>query len=211
MLAIPARVKWEIAGALVALLAIGLVWSSLAAARKEAAALRVTLASEKTVVVDAAKREATRDEGVKTAVAKLEEGVKRTQTPVQAIRALPAVIPLPVPITLSTPQPGAKPTAPGELPDAPVANLPVADLKPLYDFGVACQECKLELAAAKADRADDALKLTAVTKERDAAVNAAKGGTKWQILKRSAKWLAIGVAVGAGAGAVAVCASGHCK
>jgi hypothetical protein len=101
----------------------------------------------------------------------------------------------------------AAPTRKQEFPDAPSAQIPAADLKPLFDFVQDCRSCQAQLTAAKQNATDDAAKLTAVTRERDAAVAAAKGGTFWQRLRRNALWFA----VGAGAGAVAVCGTGHCR
>jgi hypothetical protein len=208
MLTLTSRAKWEIAGAAVALLGILVIAGALREARNDAVKLKATLAAQQVVVADASKREAARDDQAKAVVQTLETAKKAVQTPSQALRAIPAVIPLPVPITLEPVAPGAKPGAPGALPDAVI---PQQDLKPLYDFGVACQECKVQLAAAVADKADDAVKLTAMTKERDAAVTVAKGGSKWQKIKRAAKWTAIGLGIGAAGGVVAVCGTGHCK
>lgn len=202
------RVKWEIAGAAVALLGILVVGGALREAKHDAAKLKATLATQQVVVVDAAKREVARDDQATKAVQKMETVRKAVRTPTQALRAIPAVIPLPVPIALEPVAPGAKPGAPGGLPDAVI---PQQDLKPLYDFGVACQECKVQLAAAVADKADAATALTAMTKERDAAVTVAKGGSKWQKIKRAAKFTAVGLAIGATASAVAICGTGHCK
>jgi hypothetical protein len=92
------------------------------------------------------------------------------------------------------------------LPDAPSAQIPTADLKPLYDYVQNCRACQAQLAAAKQDSADNVTKLAALTRERDAALTAAKGGTFWQRLRRNALWFALG----AGAGAAAVCGTGHC-
>jgi hypothetical protein len=205
------RAKWEIAGAGAALLGILLVAGALREARQDAAELKATLASQQVVVADATKLETSRDDQAKATVETIEKAEKAVQTPTQAIRAIRASIPLPVPIALEPASPSATATAPGALPDAPVANLPVQDLKALADFGAACQVCKVQLAAAQADKADDAVKLAAVTKERDAAVTVAKGGSKWQHIKRAAKWTAIGLGVGAVAGVAATCGSGHCK
>jgi hypothetical protein len=94
-----------------------------------------------------------------------------------------------------------------DLPDAPSAQIPAADLKPLFDYVQDCRSCQAQLTAAKQNATDNATKLTALTRERDAAVTAAKGGTFWQRLRRNALWFA----VGAGAGAVAVCGTGHCR
>jgi hypothetical protein len=70
-----------------------------------------------------------------------------------------------------------------------------------------CLSCQAQLAAAKQDSTDNAAKLAAVTKERDAAVATAKGGTFWQRLHRNALWFV----VGASAGAAPVCGTGHCR
>jgi type II secretory pathway pseudopilin PulG len=95
------------------------------------------------------------------------------------------------------------------LPDSPVpaAQIPTADLKPLYDYVQDCRSCQAQLAAAKLNAADNAAKLTAISRERDAALTAAKGGTFWRRLRRNALWFAVGV----GAGTVAACANGHCR
>jgi hypothetical protein len=99
------------------------------------------------------------------------------------------------------------PTNQQDLPDAPSAQIPAADLKPLFDFVQDCRSCQAQLAAAKQNATDNAMKLTALTRERDAAVATAKGGTFWQRLRRNALWFV----VGSGAGAVAVCGTGHCR
>lgn len=95
------------------------------------------------------------------------------------------------------------------LPDSPVpaAQIPTADLKPLYDYVQDCRSCQVQLAAAKLDAADNASKLSAITRERDAALTAAKGGTFWRRLRRNVLWFAVGAA----AGTAAACASGHCR
>lgn len=100
------------------------------------------------------------------------------------------------------------PQRPG-LPDAPIpsAQIPAADLKPLYNYVQDCRSCQAQLAAAKLDAADTAAKLSAISRERDAALTAAKGGTFWRRLRRNALWFV----VGAGAGVVALCGTGRCR
>jgi hypothetical protein len=95
------------------------------------------------------------------------------------------------------------------LPDAPIptAQIPVADLKPLYDYVQDCRSCQAQLATAKLNAADNAVKIAAITRERDAALTAARGGTFWRRLRRNALWFA----VGAGAGTAALCGTGHCR
>jgi hypothetical protein len=98
-------------------------------------------------------------------------------------------------------------SGPQELPSAPVAQIPAADLKPLYDYVQDCRACQLQLSSAKQDAADNAAKLAALTRERDAAIQAAKGGRFWLRVRRNALWFVLGVS----AGAAALCATGHCR
>ena len=91
------------------------------------------------------------------------------------------------------------------------AVIPTADLPPLYDYVQDCRACQLRLAAAQQNATDDAAKIAALTRERDAALTAAKGGSFWLRLKRNAHWLAIGAAVGSVASSTALCSSGHCR
>ncbi len=80
------------------------------------------------------------------------------------------------------------------------AQIPSADLKPLYDYVQDCRACQAQLAAAKQNASDDDAKIAALTRERDAAVTASKGGTFWRRFRRNAEWFAVGSAVGAAAG-----------
>ncbi|MGC1482356.1 MAG: hypothetical protein WA789_01065 [Candidatus Acidiferrum sp.] len=80
---------------------------------------------------------------------------------------------------------------------SPDAILPAADLKPLYDFALDCKACQAKLAASQRDLIDEKTKTAALTKERDAAVTAAKGGTVLHRILRAAKWFALGAAAGA--------------
>jgi cobalamin biosynthesis Mg chelatase CobN len=77
------------------------------------------------------------------------------------------------------------------------AVLPAADLKPLYDFAMDCKACQAKLTTSQADLTDEKTKTAALTKERDAAVTAAKGGSALRRIARAAKWFAIGAATGA--------------
>ncbi len=74
--------------------------------------------------------------------------------------------------------------------------MPQADLKPLYDGLQDCRASELQNATAQKDLTDEQSRSASLTRERDAAIAAAKGGTFWVRVKRSAKWLAIGIAVG---------------
>lgn len=200
------RHKLEIGGALLALAIIGIAAGSWIGAREEGIRLKATLDAQNAVLADAGKREAARDSALKDSLAQLDDLKKRTQTPVQVVQALPQVLPLPQPITLNLPATLAQgdPNKAGAEPPQ-TATIPAADLKPLYDFAITCKECQARVLTLAQDRADDVVKIGALVKERNEAVNAAKGGSKWQRIKRAAKWFVAGAA----AGAVALKASGH--
>jgi hypothetical protein len=100
---------------------------------------------------------------------------------------------------------GLPPLSPAELapparnanpPSAPFAQIPSGDLKPLFDYVQDCRACQAQLAAAQKNSADDAAKISALTRERDAAITASKGGSFLRRLRRNALWFAIGAAAG---------------
>lgn len=205
------RHKLEIAGALVALVAIAIVGGSWLGAREEGIRLKATLDAQNDVIADAGKREAAREAALKDSLIELEDLKKRTQTPQEVVRQLPQVLPLPQPITFNLPAALAQ----GDASRAPAsilagtqdATIPAADLKPLFDFAATCKECQAKLAVAVQDKADDEIKIKALGKERDAAITAAKSGSKWTRIKKAAKWFGWGAL----AGAAAVCGTGHCQ
>jgi HAMP domain-containing protein len=156
-------------------------------------------------------------------LAQIENLKRATQTPQQIVSAIPQFISLPQPITLTPtqqgiqapnatarfPNPGTSDTSKpspssganrgadssdAALPSAPTAQIPTADLKPLYNYIQDCRSCQAQLASAQQNAADDASKIEALTKERDAAVTASKGGTIWRRLSRNALWFALGAA-----------------
>jgi len=90
----------------------------------------------------------------------------------------------------------ANATAPRGANAAPAVQFPVEDLKPLYDFVQDCRACKAQLDAARADLTDERATSAALTKQRNAAVKAAKGGSFWSRLGRNVKWFALGAGVG---------------
>jgi hypothetical protein len=75
------------------------------------------------------------------------------------------------------------------------ATIPNADLKPLFDEIQDCQSCSAQLAAAEGDLADEKQRSESLTKERDAALSAAKGSNFWHRLRQNSKWLATGAAI----------------
>jgi hypothetical protein len=76
------------------------------------------------------------------------------------------------------------------------AEIPASDLKPLYNYVQDCRACQAELAVARQNASDDASKIAALTRERNAAITASKGGTFWRRLRRNALWLSVGAVLG---------------
>jgi hypothetical protein len=107
--------------------------------------------------------------------------------------------------------PSASPAGAAAAAPQSAAEIPAADLAPLYNYVQDCRACQLQLTAAKQNASDDAAKIRALTLERDAAITAAKGGPFWLRLRRNAHWLAIGAAIGAVSSATALCHTGHCR
>jgi hypothetical protein len=92
--------------------------------------------------------------------------------------------------------PASTPGRPERPAPAPVAEIPAADLKPLYDYAQDCRSCELQIAAAKQDRADANTKIIALTHERDAALTAAKGGSFLRRVRRNSLWFVVGASAG---------------
>ena len=108
---------------------------------------------------------------------------------------------LPLPISIHLPDLTASPKQSEAVPAS--ISIPESDLKPLYDSLQDCRVCALQRDATKKDLADEQAQVAALTRERDAAIAAAHGGTFWLRLKRGSKWFVIGVAAGAAATAAA--------
>jgi hypothetical protein len=91
----------------------------------------------------------------------------------------------------------AQSTATPQVPTAPDAKIPAADIKPLYDYVLDCKACQAKLTAAQNDLTDEKSKTATLTKSRDDAVRAANGGSILKRTLRALKWFAIGAAAGA--------------
>lgn len=221
----PRRTLFELAAFAAVLLLAALAFHAWLAARDEQQRLQATLAAQKQLLDAADARERAREATLHDTLAQIETLKRTTQTPAQILRALPQFLPLPHPITLAQlsapaagkgtalPESSLPPSAPAlpvpfessaanapDLPAAPSAHLPVADLKPLYDFVQDCRACQAQLAVARQNADDDAAKIAALTRQRDAAITAAKGGSFWRRLRRNALWFAVGAGTGAVAG-----------
>jgi len=203
----------------VALAVGGVSLSSWLGARDDRTRLAATIASQGSIIAAAEKREQDRAQQLADTLKQIAALKTSVQTPQQVIRQLPQFLPpLPQPLETipsksaaagtaaaapATAGSRASSSAAGALPNAPAGpsapsdvRVPSADLKPLFDFVQDCRACQAKLTAAQQDAQDEHTKNDALTKDRDAAVKAAKGGGVWSRTVRAAKWLAIGVAVG---------------
>ncbi len=223
-----ARIWLKLAEILVpAILAIS-IFVSWQADRRDRAQLATQLAAAQQTIAQASVNQHDRDAALNQTLAQIAAQKQAKVTPEQILTALPRALSLPAPISfrpstlghvgarLIVPAADATSTnAPAatqsRLPDNPTpkpgqpadAILPAADLKPLYDFALDCKACQAKLAASQSDLTDEKTKTAALTKERDAAVRAAKGGSVLRRIARAAKWFAIGAAAGAVAAKVA--------
>jgi len=187
--------KLKLAASATALLAILLAANSWRDQRKLASNLTATLATQATQVKQAADREHQRTEQLNAALAAIAAQKRQVQTPQQAAAAIPAVLP-PLPLPVKIDLPNLSQTPQQSTPGPATISIPQPDLKPLYDSLQDCRACQLDRDAAKQNLADEQAKVTSLTRERDAAIAAAHGGTFWVRVKRATKWFAIGVAVG---------------
>jgi hypothetical protein len=179
-----------------AAIALALVADAWHSARRDSQQLVATLASQKITIQEAADREKLRDSQLTSALAAIQAQKRAVQTPEQALKQLSAVLPpLPLPVTIHDPDLSA-PLTTGEVPTT-IISVPQPDLIPLYDGLQDCRENKAQSDALQKDLSDEKSRSTALLRERDAAIATAHGGTFLTRLKRSAKWLAIGIAVGA--------------
>ncbi len=181
------------------------VLSAWRADRRDRAQLAADLAAAKQALAQADTRQHERDAQLVQTLATLAAEKRTVTTPAQIVRELPQQISLPSPIVLQpapSPNPGSDPTRAGAANAArdsmqTQAVIPAEDLKPLYDFTLDCKACQSKLAATQGDLTDERAKTAVLTRERDEAVRAAKGGSVFRRMARAAKWLAIGAAFGA--------------
>jgi hypothetical protein len=208
-----ARICFKLAEILVPVLLAITIFVSWQEDRRDRAQLATQLAAAQQTITQAAASQHDRDTLLNQTLAQIASQKQSATSPVQILKDLPSALSLPAPIALETqsPQTNAAPTSNAKqstepnksrtvprsgdssgLPSNPTpkssqaadAILPATDLKPLYDFALDCKACQAKLAATQSDLTDEKTKTAALTKERDAAV-------------RAAKWFAIGAAAGA--------------
>jgi hypothetical protein len=217
------RIVLRLAEILVPVLLAITIYVSWQADRRDRDQLASQLAAAQQTIAQASVNQHDRDTLLNQTLAQISAQKQAAVTPAQILKDLPNAISLPQPITLQPSKPenvgarfivpttGATSTTPppaaaqSRLPDNPTpksaqptdAVLPATDLKPLYDFALDCKACQAKLAASQRDLTDEKTKTAALTKERDAAVRTAKGGSALRRIARAAKWFAIGAAAGA--------------
>jgi hypothetical protein len=193
----------KIAAVLIALATAVSVYYASRGTQHEQAQLKAELQATQKALADADARQQSRNAELAQLLTQLNEKKSTVQNPAQIVKALPDVLPLPAPLALPAQTANAGPPAspreakqPIDTPN-PKLQLPAQDLKPLYDFAVNCQECQAQLAATQANLKDEQTKTQVVSRERDTALQAARGGSVLRRLVRAAKWFAIGAAAGA--------------
>ncbi|MGB4783530.1 MAG: hypothetical protein WAQ77_02360 [Candidatus Acidiferrum sp.] len=188
-------------------LAVFVAWR---ADRRDRAQLASELAATKQLLAAADARQHDRDARLTETLTTLAAQKRAVKTPAQIVRELPHEIGLPAPIVLQsaaanasvpnqTDKPAsanAKPADNAKQPESR-AVIPAEDLKPLYDFTIDCKACQAKLTAAQADLTDEKIKTAALAKERDHALQTARGGSPFRRIARAAKWFVIGAAAGA--------------
>lgn len=102
------------------------------------------------------------------------------KTPQAIIRSLPNYIPLPSPIKMDSNVAAGEP---------PVITIPPQDLAPLFQFATDCKACQLQHQA-------DVQTIAELTRERDSALKAAKGGSFIRRVVKGAKIFGMGLGIG---------------
>jgi len=191
-----------VAAMLIALVAGVSVYFAWRGSQREQAQLKAELQATQKALTEADTRQKARNTELEKILAGFNAKKAAVQKPEQVVKALPEVLPLPAPILdgavggagVSTAQGTSKQ---GHPTSSSNVLLPTADLKPLYDYAVDCQECRAQLSAVQGNLVDEKTKTQALTKERDSALQAARGGSVLRRVARAAKWFAIGAAAGA--------------
>lgn len=178
--------------------------------RRDRAQLASELAATKQLLVAASASQHDRDAQLSKTLSALAAQKRKLTTPAQIVRELPREIGLPFPLVLQSA--AANSSVPTQTDEQPAANakpagnakqaesqavIPFQDLKPLYDFTIDCKACQARLTAAQADLNDERTKTAALTKERDHALQIARGGSPFRRIARGTKWFLIGAAAGA--------------
>ena len=145
--------------------------------RRDRSQLAAELATAHQALAAADARQHDRDAQLQQSLAAIAQAKRTIQSPAQILADLPNQLPLPTPLVQAlnnlpdTPQPNGKsgPSQPNQV------AIPPEDLKPLYDFALDCKACQAKLTTTQADLSDEKTKAATLAKERDTALQAAKG------------------------------------
>ncbi len=203
------RTEFQFLLTIAALVIAAMLFIEWRAERHDRVQLQATLAAAEQSLQRASASQQERDKQLSDTIAKMESLKATVRTQQQILSRLPEVLPLPTPLgatpdndpsahagPASSSVVPAKPDSPTPRTSDPPTTIPPEDLKPLYDFAVDCRTCQAKLVAATADLADEKSKTQTLSRERDAALKLAKGGSLRQRFNRALKWFAIGAAVG---------------
>ncbi len=168
-----------------------LAYQAWRASKVDYAGLQVKLAEHDRLIAESSERVMATQKELADKLKEIEALRKTVVTPQQIVREIPSQIPGVQPIIV---QPAPTPSQPNP---SPVAELPIGQLKPLWDFALACKEDQVSLAACRSETKELKVQLDATNEGRDEAVKRLKGGSFWQKVKTGAKWFAVGAGVGA--------------
>jgi hypothetical protein len=175
-----------------------IVAQSRQASRRAANDIRAVFTAQAPVLEQAQKRERQRDAALLKNLAQIAKEKRAAKKPADIARRLPAAFPpLPLPLSVSTPplSPEVKAEPAAQAPT--IITVPQADLKPLFDQLQNCRACQEQVSATQQNLSDERVKVSALTVERNAALNAARGGGFWSRFRTAVKWFAVGGALGA--------------
>ncbi|HKQ87272.1 MAG TPA: hypothetical protein VJS43_10965 [Candidatus Acidoferrales bacterium] len=204
-------------------LALAFAWLSVdswLASRDAQRQFKTAFAVEQKLIAESDVTKRQQENALTNLLREIENLKEKTRTPSQVVKELPKYLPLPAPITISRPQQddcveqaqGTATTTDSavsrnepSIDSAPSssmlrtrnldAKLPVQDLRPLFDFVQDCRTCDAELDAARKKAAEDTVKITALTRERDLAIRA-KTGSLWLRIRQDAILFGFGAIAG---------------
>lgn len=178
-------------------LVLGWMWhNSDVEAAADRAQLTATLKQQGDVISQLQRQIGQRDAAAVEANKVVDHQVSAAKTDPQIAALITQLVGLKQPIIVQTPA-----TKDGKVePDAPSYVMTSQQGRELLDFSASCKKCQNDLVAAQGAREDQTKQIAALTQERDVAVKAAHGGSRWQRMKRAAKWFGVGTLAG---GAVA--------
>jgi hypothetical protein len=180
-----------------ALVLVAIIYVSRREDRRDRSQLAAQLAAAQQGLNAADARQHDRDAQLQQSLAAIAQSKRTVQSPTQILADLPNQLPLPTPLFLDPKTLPSSPHSKGAPGPASQVVIPPEDLKPLYDFTLDCKACQAKLATTQADLSDEKTKTATLAKERDAALQAAKGGTLLRRIGRAVKWFALGAAAGA--------------